>query len=329
MPTADGDFPNVPNHVANPENKAVFDAIIARGREIGADLILASDPDCDRIGLAAPLAVGPDSAWATMTGNQIGAILTEYLLERWKQSGRLTPAHYIVKTLVTTELVRRIADSYGVRTIGNLQVGFKYIGGTIDEEGPKNFVFGAEESHGYLAGTYARDKDAAVAAMLLAELAAQAKAAGQSLHEKLDALFWQYGYHAESQISVTMPGSQGMQQMAALMATFRNDPPAKLAGMNVTRVRDYLGLTERQGGGPPRPFDGPHGDMVMLELEAAGTYVAVRPSGTEPKVKYYMFTYEPPETIANLDDAKQLCADRLASLGRDLTAFSQTAAPTG
>src|SRR5262249_55632312 len=157
----------------------------------------------------------------------------------------------------------------------------------IDEVGPDRFVFGTEESHGYLAGTYARDKDASVAAMLLAELAAKEKKSGQSLHEKLDALYWQFGYHAESQISVTMPGSEGMKAMAALMARCRNSPPSELAGLRVIRARDYLDLLEWQPGEKKRDFAGPRGDMVMLDLEAEGTYVAVRPSGTEPKVKYY------------------------------------------
>ena len=323
--TPDGDFPNVPGHVSNPENPAVFDLIIVRAKQTKADLILASDPDCDRLGLAAPLSMANDGPWATMTGNQIGSLLAEYLLERWKKSGRLTREHYVVKTLVTTEMIRRIADAYGVKTFGNLQVGFKYIGGTIDEAGPERFIFGAEESHGYLAGTYVRDKDASVAAMLVAELAAQLKEAGQTLHDKLDALYWQYGYHAESQISFAMPGSEGMQQIVALMVRFRDDPPRELAGLKVTRVRDYLTLSEHAPGGPKRTFDGPPGDMVMLELEAEGAYVAVRPSGTEPKVKYYMFTYEPAEQLASLDDAKSLHAVRLADLGRDLTAFSQAA----
>ncbi len=322
---ADGDFPNVPGHVANPENKAVFDAIIERGKQVGADLILASDPDCDRIGLAAPRTIKPGSPWGTMTGNQIGGLLTEYLLVRWKKSGRLTRGHYVVKTLVTTELVRRIADAYGVRMLGNLQVGFKYIGGAIDEAGPAGFVFGAEESHGYLAGTYARDKDAAVAAMLLAELAAQAKVAGQSLHDKLDALYWQYGYHTESQISVVMPGSDGMRRMAALMARFRGDPPRQLAGIAVTRARDYQNLVELTPGGQPKAFDGPRGDMVMIDLTAEGTYVAVRPSGTEPKVKFYMFSYEPAEQLADLEDTKVQHAARLEALGRDLSTFAKTA----
>ncbi len=320
----DGDFPNVPGHVSNPENSAVFDSIIERGQQEDADLILATDPDCDRIGLAAPLSTAVGSAWGTMTGNQIGALLTEYLLERWKKAGRLTPAHYVVKTLVTTELIRRIADTYGVTMYGNLQVGFKYIGGIIDQVGPDKFIFGTEESHGYLAGTYARDKDAAVAAMLLAELAAQVKFGRQTLHEKLDSLFWQYGYHAESQISVVMPGSKGMQQMAALMTRFRENPPVALAGLAVRRVRDYLGLVEFEPGGTRRPFTGPVGDMVMIELAAEGTYVAVRPSGTEPKVKYYMFTYEPAEQLADLSDTKAQHAQRLASLAADLTSFSRS-----
>ncbi len=317
-----GDFPNVPGHVSNPENPAVFDSIIVRAKQTGTDLVLASDPDCDRIGLAAPVTAKAGAEWATMTGNQIGSLLAEYILERRKKAGRLAGHHYLVKTLVTTELVRRIGDAYGAKTYGNLQVGFKYIGGTIDEMGPEGFVFGAEESHGFLAGTYARDKDAAVAAMLLAELAAQLKQSGQSLHEKLDALYWQYGYHAESQISFAMPGSKGMHDMAALMARFRSAPPAKLAGLAVVRSRDYLELVVREAGQPPRKFDGPHGDMVMLDLAAEGSYVAVRPSGTEPKVKFYMFTFEPAEQLANLDDVKQAHAVRLADMARDLTAYA-------
>ncbi len=321
--TPDGDFPNVPKHISNPENKEVFTSIIARAEEAGADLILASDPDCDRIGLAALLTTKPGAKWATMTGNQIGSLLVEYMLERWKAGGRITPQHYIVKTLVTTEMARRIADAFGVTTYGNLQVGFKYIGGTMDEKGPERFIFGTEESHGYLAGTYARDKDAAVAAMLLAELAAQEKALGKTLHEKLDALYWQYGCHAESQISVMLPGSEGMVQMAELMKRFRQNPPRELAGFKVVRVRDYLSLTEHAPGQKPTPFDGPHGDMVMLDTAQEGTYVAVRPSGTEPKVKFYMFTYEPAEQLHNLETTKAELGERLASLGRDLTAFSQ------
>ena len=319
-----GDFPNVPGHVSNPENPRVFDAIIERARQAGADLVLASDPDCDRIGLAAPLTVHADSAWGTMTGNQIAALLAEYLLERRQATGKLSPQSYLVKTLVTTEMIRRIADAFGARMLGDLQVGFKYIGGTMDEAGPDNFVFGCEESHGYLVGTYARDKDAAVAAMLLAELAAQVKAAGQTLHQKLDALYWQYGCHAERQVSIAMPGSEGMARIEALMALLRKDPPRQLAGLKVRRVRDYLNLREFAAGGAWQPFAGPKGDMVMIDLDAPGTYVAVRPSGTEPKVKFYMFDYEPAEQIHDLADVKTQLAQRLDRLAEDLAACSKT-----
>jgi phosphoglucomutase/phosphomannomutase len=319
----DGDFPNVPGHVANPENPAVFESIITRAKETGADIVIATDPDCDRLGCAAPLSRAAQSAWATFTGNQIAALLTEHVLAGWKKKGLLTPEHYVVKTLVTTELIRRIAESYGVMTYGDLQVGFKWIGMTIDEFGPERFVLGCEESHGYLVGAHARDKDAAVAAMLLAELAAQVKAAGQTLHEKLDALYWQYGYYAGRQLSLTMPGSQGMKDMHRIMAKIRSTPPATLAGLRTTRIRDYLALTETNPGQPPRPFGGPQGDMVIVDLDVQGNYVAVRPSGTEPKIKFYMFTAEPPELIANLDDTKRAMDSRLDEMEKDLAEFAR------
>ncbi|HEX4143979.1 MAG TPA: phospho-sugar mutase [Pirellulales bacterium] len=319
----DGDFPNVPGHVSNPENPRVFDIVIDRARQAGADLVLATDPDCDRIGLAAPLTTEPGSPWRTMTGNQIGALLAEYLLERRAAAKSLKPEHYLIKTLVTTDLARRIAEAYGVRMFGDLQVGFKYIGGTIDDLGPENFVFGCEESHGFLVGGYARDKDAAVAAMLVAELAARVKADGQTLHQKLDALYWQYGCHAEGQVSVTMPGSEGMKQIQSLMARFRQNPPHTLAGFTVRRVRDYLALKEMEPGGQPRAFEGPVGDMVMIDLGPPGTYVAVRPSGTEPKVKFYTFTFEPAEQLHNLEETKAELAARLDALAKNLSDFAQ------
>ena len=149
------------------------------------------------------------------------------MLENRRNAGRLTPQHFIVQTLVTTQLVRRIGDSYGVRTIGDLLVGFKWIAEAIDEFGPEFFVYGTEESHGYMAGSYVRDKDGAVASLLLCELAAKLKAAGQTLHEKLDALFWQHGVHAERTVSVQMPGSEGMARMQEVMAAFRAGPPTR------------------------------------------------------------------------------------------------------
>jgi phosphoglucomutase/phosphomannomutase len=321
--TPDGDFPNVPGHVANPENPAVFDSIIARGKEIGADLILASDPDSDRLGCAAPRTTAPGSPWATFTGNQIAALLADYLLEARQRGGKLSPEHYVVKTLVTTEMIRRIADSYGVRTLGNLQVGCKWIAQTMDEVGTERFVLGCEESHGYIVGDHVRDKDAAVAAMLLAELAASVKQRGQTLHTKLDALYWQFGYHAEQQVSFAMPGSQGMKDMQAVMARIRRDPPAWLAGTRVVQSRDYQSLTSRAPGGPAQPLVGPKGDMVILDLETEGNCVAIRPSGTEPKIKLYLFAFEPPEIIADLEETKSQVGDRLKQLQAAFAALAK------
>jgi len=219
-------------------------------------------------------------------------------------------------------MIRRIADSYGVRTFGDLQVGFKWIAGVIDEEGPDKFLFGAEESHGYLAGSYSRDKDAAAGALLLAELAAKVKASGQTLHERLDALYWQFGCHQEAAFNLVMPGAAGMDDMRKLMSRLRETPPKQMGGIKVRAARDYLHLQTIDPQGGKKPLTGPRGDMVICDLEAEGNYVAIRPSGTEPKVKFYMFAYEPAEMLANLDDAKRELRERLAAFERDLRAFA-------
>jgi phosphoglucomutase/phosphomannomutase len=318
----DPEFSNVPGHSANPENAAVFDPIIAAAKQVGADLILATDPDCDRLGCAARSSIQSDAPWTTLTGNQIGALLTDFLLGIQQAAGTLTPEHYVVKTLVTTELIRRIAEKYGVQTAGNLLVGFKWIGGEIDRRGAEKFVFAAEESYGFLAGGHVRDKDGAVAAMLLAELAARLKAEGLTLVEKLDELFWRYGPHAEKTISIQMPGEKGMDDMKTLMAALRSRPPEGLGGLAVARTRDYLCGTLTETGGGPQPLDGPKADMVIFDLEAEGNYVAVRPSGTEPKVKFYMFAYDPPESSTDLHATKAAQAERLAAMEADLRAFS-------
>ena len=318
----DGDFPNVPGHVSNPENKQVFDALIERSRQANADLTLASDPDCDRIGCAAPLQQDADSPWRTLSGNQIGALLADYVLDTRKREGKLSPEDYVVQTLVTTQLIHRIADSYGVKTHGDLLVGFKWIVRVIDEVGPDHFVFGAEESHGYLAGTHVRDKDGAVAALLLCELAARLKARGETLHEKLDSLFWQHGLHAEHTVSVRMPGSEGMTRMLEVMARFRTELPGEVAGCKVRQMRDYLRQQTRLPDGTLAPLAGPRGDLVILDLEWEGNAIAIRPSGTEPKIKLYLFAYEAPEQLAHLDDAKAMLQERLVSMEADMRKFA-------
>jgi len=320
----DGDFPNVPDHVSNPENAAVFESIIERAQKVGADLIMATDPDCDRLGCAAPTTTDSQGPWRTFTGNQIGALLTDYVLECRKQAGSISSEHYLVKTLVTTEMIRRIGNSYGVQTEGNLLVGFKWIGGQMDEKGPDKFVLGAEESHGYLVGQYARDKDAAVAAMLFAELAAVTKSEGKSLHDRLESLFWQHGYHAERLVTQKMAGSEGMARMQALMAKFRSQSPTELGGLSVVAVRDYKAGKRLSPGGSATRLDGPTGDMVIIDLEDSGNYVAVRPSGTEPKVKFYVFTFVPAEQLSSLERTQSEIDRRLDALANDLTAFAES-----
>lgn len=316
----DGDFPNVPGHVSNPENPRVFDAIVQSAAQSKADLVLATDPDCDRMGCAAPRTLRGDAEWATVTGNQLGALLADYVLQRRQEAGTLSSEHYLVKTLVTTDLIRRIGDSYGVRTCGDLLVGFKWIGGVIDQQGPDKFVIGCEESHGYLVGQYARDKDGAVACLLMSELAAHLKARGKSVHEKLDDLFWQHGAHAERLITFKMEGSEGMANMQQLMARFRTDPPSQLGTIPVVAVRDYLQSTMTRGD-ETAPLDGPVGDMVILELAHQGNSIAVRPSGTEPKVKFYLFAYTCAEQLADLELAKSELESRLDGVEADVRSF--------
>ncbi|MDZ4849798.1 MAG: phospho-sugar mutase [Pirellulaceae bacterium] len=319
-----GDFPNVPGHVSNPENRVVFDAPIVNAKLIGADIILATDPDCDRMGCAAPLTTQAGSQWATINGNQLGAILADFVLRKMKEIGTLTPKHYVIKTLVTTELIRCIAEGHGARCEGNIHVGFKWIAGLMDELGPDLFAFGTEESHGYVIGTYARDKDGAIACLLMCQLAAELKGRGLTLHEYLDQLFLQHGCYQEDLLNVQMEGSEGMTLMTRLMQCFRDAPPKTIGGLNVAAVRDYKALTRQIVGGAKEPLDAPSTDMVILDLAEAGNYIAVRPSGTEPKVKFYSFSRLSPQASQNLASAKRQLADRLATYRSDIQSYAKS-----
>ncbi|MCI0361589.1 MAG: phospho-sugar mutase [Planctomycetaceae bacterium] len=331
---ADGDFPNVPGHVANPENPAVFDAIIERAKEVQADLILATDPDCDRMGCAAPKTKNPAGDWGPFTGNQLSALLADFVCEQRKKTGRLTKESFLVTTLVTTPMIRRIGDSYGIRTLDQLHVGFKWIAQQVDVAGPENFVFGTEESHGFMIGQYVRDKDGAAACMLMAELAAAVKATGKTLFDRLESLYWQHGYHGERQVSIFMTGSAGMARMQSLMQKLRTSPPNSLGGIPVRQVRDYLSSTQWQVEGPPTVepigrltpparLNAPRGDMVILDLAEEGHYVAIRPSGTEPKVKFYLFTFVPAEQLHLLAAARQEMNGRLDAIEADLRKLAE------
>ncbi|MCM2371350.1 phospho-sugar mutase [Aporhodopirellula aestuarii] len=320
-----GDFPNVPGHVSNPENTAVFEKPIEQARIEGFDLVLATDPDCDRLGIAAPLSTDTAGEWGTFTGNQIAALLANYVLDKSAAAGKISERSYVVKTLVTTELVRRIAAAHDVRCVGDLLVGYKYIAEAMDREGPEDFLYGCEESHGYLVGTYSRDKDGAVACMLASELAADLKAKGQSMHDHLGELYKRHGYHRENLINVFMEGSEGMAAMKSLMKAFREAPPKSLGGMPIKQVRDYQNQTVTAISDTPEtsPLDGPVGNMVIMDMEEEGNYVAVRPSGTEPKVKFYIFTRLEAAESQDLAVANTKLADRIRAIEDDVRDFAR------
>jgi phosphoglucomutase/phosphomannomutase len=270
------------------------------------------------------MTLDPKGPWRTFSGNEIGAMLAEYVLSKRAAAGTLTPQHYIVKTLVTTELIRRIAESYNVRCEGNLLVGFKYIAHVIDRDGPDLFVYGTEESHGYLVGQYCRDKDGAVACMLMCELAAELKNSKVSMHEYLSALHRKHGYHREALINLFMEGSEGMAAMQRLMKSFRESPPEQLAGIKIAKVHDYaIATTTLVGSGTTEPLEGPSGDLIILDLAIDGNYVAERPSGTEPKIKLYVFTRASVEESADLEQASQTLASRLEALEEDVREYAR------
>lgn len=320
--TPSGDFPNVPGNISNPENAAVFDEIIDHARRTGAELILASDPDCDRMGAAVPKTRETAAEWQVLNGNQLTVLLGEFVLRKFREQGRLHERSFVVTTLVTTKMLERICHAFGVRCLGDNLVGFKWICSVMDREGPADFVYGSEESHGFLVGQHCRDKDGAIACLLMSELAAEVKARGQSVVEHLDQLYRTYGFHGERLITVQMEGSDGMRRMRDLMDELRHRPPQTLGGLRVVGRRDYLTST-RWVGTESSPMEGPVDNLIVLETEAAGNYVAVRPSGTEPKVKFYMFTYRAPEEMKDGLDAVRAELDRrLDGFAAELQAFA-------
>ena len=333
--TPDGDFPNVPGHVANPEVPAVLAAPIAEAREQGDDLVMASDPDCDRLGAAMPLTRAPGAAWNTLTGNQLCSLLCAQAITGRRARGQAQPGDYVVTTLVTSGLMRRVAEAHGLLVDDTQLVGFKWICSAIDRHGPEHFVFGAEESHGYLAGTHVRDKDAAVAALLMAEQTATLAAEGRTPHELLDEFFCRFGCHEERTVNVMLPGASGMDRMKEIMATLRARPLASCGGLAVVRTRDQASLTTWTPGGSPEPYEGVKSDLVIFDLAglpSAGTRtggrfpplgnaVAARPSGTEPKIKFYLFTAAEPCSAADLPAVKATLATRLDSMETELRAL--------
>lgn len=269
----DGDFPTVKS--PNPEEREAFAMAIEQAKREGADLIIGTDPDCDRMGAVVKNERGE---YVVLTGNQSGAILVHYLLTALRESGRLPANGAVVKTIVTSEMGADIARSFGVR-VDNTLTGFKYIGERMtryEQTGEATFLFGYEESYGYLAGHYARDKDAVVASLLIAEAAAYYKRQGKTLYDVLLELYETYGYYFEALESRTLKGLDGVRKIRDIMEDWRSAPPAEVAGVKVERMLDYLpGLD----GLPP--------ENVLKFMLADGSWFCLRPSGTEPKIKVY------------------------------------------
>lgn len=281
----DPDFSTVKS--PNPEEKAGFAYAIEMAKQQKADLIFATDPDSDRIGV---IGLDPSGEFVTFTGNQIGVLLAEFILRSKKENGTLTDKGALIKTIVTTSMIYPIAKDYNVH-VHDVLTGFKYIGELIkdfeDNDYYNEFILGFEESYGYLAGTYARDKDAVVAAMLIAEMAADYKTKGMTLYEGLVNLYEKYGYYLEGGKSVTLTGIDGVEKIKAIMEKFRTNPPKELAGLKVLRMWDVdEGIIKSFDGTADAKLDLPKSNVLRYELENNAWY-AVRPSGTEPKIKFY------------------------------------------
>lgn len=280
----DGRFPTVKS--PNPENKEGFTLAIEYAKKCGADLIIGTDPDADRVGI---IVKNKDGEYNTYTGNQVGAMLTEYILSNLKSRGELADDAYVVKTIVTTNLTKAICDNYGVE-MKEVLTGFKFIGEKIkesEETGKGTYIFGFEESYGYLKGTYARDKDAVVATMLIAEMTLWCKENGSSLAEFMDSIYAKYGRYIEYVESVVMEGIDGSEKIAAIMDKLRTDTPTSIGGKAVTAVRDYeTSVRTEIKSGTTEEILLPKSNVIYLELEDGNNFI-VRPSGTEPKIKLY------------------------------------------
>ena len=304
----DGNFPTMP--YPNPEEKEGFALGIELAKQHNAELIIATDPDCDRVGIV----VRDDKGeYVTITGNQTGILLTEYILNSLAERGELPANGAVVKTIVTSELIRAICAHYGVEMFETL-TGFKFIGEKIREFEAANshkYIFGFEESYGYLAGTHARDKDAVVASMLIAEAAVYYAEKGLSLYAQLGEIYKKYGYYLEENISLTMEGISGSAKIEEMMSSLRQNPPTELGGLKVAAVRDYK-LSERKAViGEIESILLPKSNVLYFELENGNNFV-VRPSGTEPKIKFYCMLRGESEDIAR--EILQKCREDIDSL---------------
>ena len=300
--TPDGNFPTVKS--PNPEERAAMQLALDLANSLNADLVMATDPDADRVGAGARNHHGE---FELLNGNQMASLIIYYLLNAWKDAGKLTGKEFVAKTIVTTDLIDQMCKNYGVACYNTL-TGFKYIAEVIRElEGKEKFIGGGEESYGYLIGDFVRDKDAIASCAIIAELTAYAKDQGKSLFDMLMAMYQENGFYYEALVSLTKKGKSGAEEIQQMMADFRANPPKSIAGSPVVRVDDYKALTrlDAQSGESTAIEAGKMGiesSNVLQFFTEDGTKVSARPSGTEPKIKFYVSVREPLASPEAFDD---------------------------
>lgn len=309
-----GDFPTVES--PNPENASAMAMAVAKAKEVGADLVVASDPDADRIGCVIR---DTDGEYVLVNGNQIVLVLLNYLMTRNAELGKLTGNEYVVKTIVTTETIKRIADANNIKMY-DCYTGFKWIASVIrDNEQTARYLGGGEESYGFLAETFCRDKDSVSAISLMAETLAWAKENGLSFMEMLQDIYVKYGYSHELGISVVRPGKSGADEIQAMMKNFRENPPKSLAGSPVVCIKDYLTLNQTcLKCNEVSKLDFPTTSNVLQYFTEDGSKISVRPSGTEPKIKFYIEVRGEMKTRADYHKAEEAAKAKIEAVRKDL-----------
>jgi phosphoglucomutase len=311
----DGNFPTVV--YPNPEEKEAMTLALKKAAEIDADLVLATDPDADRVGIAVK---NNNNEWVLLNGNQTGSLLVHYLLTAWEEKGKIDGNQYIVKTIVTSNLIEEIAKSKKV-TYYNTLTGFKWIGQLITSlQGKKTFIVGGEESYGYSVGELVRDKDAVISCAFIAEMTAYYKDKGSSLYNALIDMYAQHGLYREELVSLTKKGKTGAEEIKAMMEKFRNNPPAELGGSKVTTLKDYeLRIETDLNTGKTIPLELPKSDVLQF-ITADGSIVSARPSGTEPKIKFYCSVNAPLADKTKFDEVNEGLGTKIHRLMSDLQA---------
>ena len=299
----DGNFPTVKS--PNPEEPAALELAIALAKEKGAELVMGTDPDADRVGVAIPNKSGE---FVLLNGNQTGSLLVNYLLIRWKELGKITGKEFIAKTIVTTNLMDVIAVANGVKVYNTL-TGFKHIGAIIRGlEGKEQFIGGGEESYGYLAGDFVRDKDAVMSCALIAEMVAWAKSNGKNLFDLMQEMYMEHGFYLEDLISITKKGRHGAAEIAAMLEGLRSNTPKTIVGEEVVEFIDYLDTNKT---GLPE-------SNVLQFITAKGTKLTARPSGTEPKIKFYFSVNEKLNSKEDYAFVKSKLAEKITAIQKDL-----------